>query len=374
VLDQSAFSTLALKSQAGSEIAYTLSAPVTAGFMYVQLPDPHGGGKVLKEVIRSDGKRIKPDNAWLSKTRVKGNPWQYFINLFDVNTKDSYTVTYGDAGGVAAHPPVLQFIPDRTGLEAQQLSFIVQASDPDGTIPSLTVSSLPALAKFTDQRTGTAIFDWTPAKGQAGRYELTFTASDGVLKDSKRAVLTVKIPPKPPVAKAGRDQNVITGKSVTLNGSDSYALERSMITFLWSFDVVPSGSGITNASLSNVTSAKPTFTPDIDGIYRLKLIVNDQISDSAPGQVEITAATSNVAPNAIAGSDQNALAGHPVHLDGRASNDPDNGPRRYPIHGALIWCRAEARLPTTTLPEGIRLRPALPQTRTSKGSIFSSFR
>jgi hypothetical protein len=326
VLNQSAFSSLALKSQAGSEIAYTLAAPVTAGFMYVQLLDPHGGTKTLKEVIRSDGKRIKPDNAWLSKTRVKGNPWQYFINLFDVNTKDSYTVTYGDAAGVAAHPPVLQFIADRAGLEAQQLSFIVQASDPDGTIPSLTASSLPALAKFTDQRTGTAIFEWTPAKGQAGRYEITFIASDGVLKDSKRAVLTVKVPPRPPVAKAGRDQNVITGKPVTLNGSDSYALEKAMITFQWLFEAVPPGSEVMNTPLSDATSAKPTFTPDVDGTYKLKLIVNDGISESAASYVEITAATSNVLPNAIAGPDQNALAGQPVYLDGRASNDPDSGP------------------------------------------------
>ena len=47
----------------------TLTVPATAGFMYVQLPDPFAGQKVLDEVIRSDGKILKPDNAWLSRVK-----------------------------------------------------------------------------------------------------------------------------------------------------------------------------------------------------------------------------------------------------------------------------------------------------------------
>lgn len=185
VTDQSSFSTIQLTGP-----DYLLSTPVTAGFMYVQLPDPSAGQKVLKEVIRSDGKRIKAENAWLSKTRNQDHTWQHLINLFDVNTSGSYTLIFEDAGA-EPHPPVLQFIPDRTRVEGNQLSFIVEASDPDGTIPSLTATPLPALATFTDQGQGVGIFDWTPAIGQAGRYEITFTASDGILKNSRRAVMTI---------------------------------------------------------------------------------------------------------------------------------------------------------------------------------------
>lgn len=193
VRDQSASSSLQLTRQVGSEFHYRMSTPVTAGFLYVQLPDPHGGLKVIKEVVRSDGKRIKPENAWLSKTRNPDHTWQHFLHLFDVNTTDSYTILFDDAAA-GPHPPVLQFIPDRTGVEGQQLSFLVEASDPDGTIPSLSASPLPALAKFRDQGNGVGIFDWTPAAGQAGRYEITFSASDGTLKDSKRAALTIGVP------------------------------------------------------------------------------------------------------------------------------------------------------------------------------------
>ena len=190
VVNQSSSSSLQLAGQSGGEVQYSLSTPVTAGFMYVQLPDPQGGGKVLKDVVRSDGKYIKPENAWLSKTRNEDHTWQHFINLFDVNTTDAYMVVFGDPSEVP-DTPVLQFIPDRARAEGEQLSFIVESSDPDGTIPSLFAAPLPALATFTDQGDGIGIFDWTPAVGQAGRYEMTFTASDGILEDPQRVVLTI---------------------------------------------------------------------------------------------------------------------------------------------------------------------------------------
>ncbi len=135
------------------------------------------------------------------------------------------------------------------------------------------------------------------------------------------------IPNYPPVADAGPDKNVITNKLVTLDGSDSYDPEGDLITFLWSFVEIPVGSSIIDASLSDTTSAKPTFIPDVDGIYRLKLIVNDGELDSDPDEVEIIATTPNVPPNADAGSDQNVYTGTLVQLDGSGSNDPDNGPQ-----------------------------------------------
>jgi len=190
VLNQSASSSLQLAGQSGSEVRYTLSTPVTAGFMYAQLPDPHGGDKVLTEVVRSDGKYIKAENAWLSKTRDGDNNWQHFINLFDVNTTNGYTVVFHDATAMP-DAPVLQFIPDGARAEGEQLSFIVEASDPDGTVPSLSAAPVPALATFVDQGDGVGTFDWTSQVGQAGRYEITFRASDGILEDSQRVVLTI---------------------------------------------------------------------------------------------------------------------------------------------------------------------------------------
>ena len=131
------------------------------------------------------------------------------------------------------------------------------------------------------------------------------------------------IPNYPPVADAGPDRNVITGESVTLDGTASYDPEHAIITFDWRFLQVPEGSTVTDASLSDATSAKPRFTPDIDGAYKLELLANDGDRYSYPNEVEIAAAVFDIAPNANAGSDQNVITGTTVYLDGSGSGDYD---------------------------------------------------
>ncbi len=189
VLDQSASSTLQFEGQTGSKFYYTLSTPLTAGFMYVKLSDPYNGQKMIAEAHRSDGKLIKTENVWFSKTR-NGQNWNYFINLFDANTTGAYTIKFDDVAFLL-QPPVLQFIPDRTRSEGHQLSFIVEAFDPNGTTPVLSASPLPAGADFIDQENGIGVFDWTPVEGQSGTYTITFKAFDGTLEDSQQAVLTI---------------------------------------------------------------------------------------------------------------------------------------------------------------------------------------
>jgi len=185
VTDLSASSNLA-----GTGDSYTLSTPVTEGFVYVKQTDPHRGAKHIKEVTRSDGKIIKAENAWLSKTRDGDNNWLYFFNLFDVNSTDSYTVTFEDEIS-GPQPPVLDFIQDKSKPEGQQLGFVITASDPNGTIPFLTSSQLPAGAQFADRENGTGMFSWIPSLGQAGKYVITFIASDGLLQSSQVCTLTI---------------------------------------------------------------------------------------------------------------------------------------------------------------------------------------
>jgi hypothetical protein len=190
VTDQSVDAAYIQEEVSGTQTRHTLTLPVTAGFVYAKLTDPFAGQRIIIDATRSDGKIISKNNIWLSKTRNEDQSWAYFINIFDANTTGSYTVWLDDAVN-RPQPPVLQFIPDRERNETQQLLFIVEASDPNGTTPALTASSLPAGATFVDQGDGTAIFDWTPAIGQKGVYEVLFTASDGELTTSQRATLTI---------------------------------------------------------------------------------------------------------------------------------------------------------------------------------------
>lgn len=187
VSDQSAFATFSSVNAS----TYHLQTPATAGLMFVKLPDPFSGQKIIKDVQRSDGKHLSLNNAWFSKKQDKTtHEWSYFVNFFDSNSTGSYTVVLDGIASIP-HPPVLQFIPNRVTAEGKQISFIVEASDPDGTTPSITAAPLPVGAVFNDQGTGTALFDWTPVVGQTGTYSITYTASDGVLKATRTATIKV---------------------------------------------------------------------------------------------------------------------------------------------------------------------------------------
>jgi hypothetical protein len=384
----------AVSSLSGSGNTYTLFTSATPGCMYVKLPDPHAGQMILQKVVRSDGKRIQAANAWLSKSRDGDNNWLYYVNLFDVNTTNSYTLSFGEPPA-SPQAPILQFIPDLNGVEGMLLSFLVEASDPDGTIPALSTGKLPINAIFTDNNNGSGVFTWSPAGGQAGRYTILFTASDGTLADSQNVVLTINPvndrdgdgllndledatctnPDNPdtdndgindgvedanhngivdpgetnpcdpdfyPVASAGPDRNAGVHRIVFLDGTDSYDPDGQLIDYLWTFISVPSGSMVTDSSLSDQQSPNPAFVPDVAGEYVLEVEVSDGIFSSSD-EVTLNVSVVNVAPNAEAGPDQNALSEAAVMLDGKESYDPDNGP------GLLSYLWSFNAVPTFSL-------------------------
>jgi len=193
VTNQSASATFT-PVNSGAVVTHTLTTPVTAGFMYVKLPDPYGGTKEIQQVVRSDGKYILLDNAWTSKTRnLNTSPpsWDYWVNFFDANTTGTYSVVMGPA---AAGPSAPVFTPmnNVTTWETNPTRFPVSATDPNGDNVTLTASGLPAGATFTDDGNGSGTFAWTPAVGQAGDHNVTFTATDtGGLSNSQTVTLRV---------------------------------------------------------------------------------------------------------------------------------------------------------------------------------------
>ncbi len=127
-----------------------------------------------------------------------------------------------------------------------------------------------------------------------------------------------------PVANAGADQTVKKGTLVSLNGSNSSDADNDPLTYNWDMER-PEGS---TASLTNPTSSTAQFTPDIDGVYTLTLIVNDGKVNSESDTVAITA-VSNFPPVANAGPDQTVSTGTAVSLDGSGSSDPDGDTLKY---------------------------------------------
>jgi hypothetical protein len=69
------------------------------------------------------------------------------------------------------------------------VGFLVTAGDPNGTVPSLATTPLPAGAAFgvaTNGANAEGTFLWQPQAGQEGIHPIRFTASDGALSDSEQ--------------------------------------------------------------------------------------------------------------------------------------------------------------------------------------------
>jgi len=139
-------------------------------------------------------------------------------------------------------------------------------------------STAPTLSSATSPKP-----TFTPAT--AGTYVLTLTVSDGKLKSNPDPItINVSAVNSAPVAIAGTAQTVTGTGTVTLSGSGTDA-NGDTLTYKWYLTSKPTNSV---ATLALSTTAAPTFTPDIVGIYVATLIVNDGKVDSAPTTVTIT--------------------------------------------------------------------------------------
>ncbi|MEN9416415.1 MAG: hypothetical protein RI988_35 [Pseudomonadota bacterium] len=185
----------------------------------------------------------------------------------------------------------------------------------------------------------------------AGKFVATLIVNDGAL-DSEPAtvVVTSAAANVAPVARAGANQNVVVGGLAVLDGSASSDANGDALTYRWSLTTRPAGSA---ATLSNATSAKPSFSADRAGDYVATLIVNDGRVDSEPATTLVTAATGNVAPVAHAGPAQNVVTGRSVTLDGTASTDANGDTLAYawalttrPAGSAATLSSASAAQPT----------------------------
>jgi hypothetical protein len=123
-----------------------------------------------------------------------------------------------------------------------------------------------------------------------------------------------------PAANAGPDQTVTEGTTVTFDGSKSLP-SGSITAYSWSF--------MYNGANQTLTSANPTFTFNVPGIYVVTLVVTDSNGASEPATVTITVNNMSkpVAVINIEGisKGQSIPAGQPVTLNGTGSYELNNG-------------------------------------------------
>ncbi|MFV8783218.1 glycosyl hydrolase family 18 protein [Microbulbifer sp. SA54] len=130
-----------------------------------------------------------------------------------------------------------------------------------------------------------------------------------------------------PVARAGADQTVAAGASVSLNGSTSSDLDGDALTYSWA------QTAGTSVTLQGDNSAVATFSaPGVaaDEVLTFALTVSDgALSSTDEVSITVQAAQANQAPNADAGADQMVITPAVVSLNGSASNDPEGSDLTY---------------------------------------------
>ncbi|NQZ08181.1 MAG: hypothetical protein HRT35_13570, partial [Algicola sp.] len=151
-----------------------------------------------------------------------------------------------------------------------------------------------------------------------GIYVVSLVVNDGTV-DSQTDTVTIIASNTAPIADAGDDIVAPKGVQMRLDGSASNDPNDDFITFKWTLTSAPSGS---NAALSNETTKKPEFTPDLVGTYQLELVVRDGVTGSETDSVIIEA--TNTTPVANAGGDRFINTNIATSLDGSGSLD-ENG-------------------------------------------------
>jgi hypothetical protein len=131
----------------------------------------------------------------------------------------------------------------------------------------------------------------------AGTYVATLIVNDGKFNSSVAPVtITAAVVNALPIANAGVAQYVIAGDVVTLDASASSDANNDRLAYAWTLSAKPAGS---SASLSSLTSTKPTFNADVAGLYVATVIVNDGKVNSSAATVSITSTAATTVKGTI---------------------------------------------------------------------------
>ncbi|ARN73081.1 PKD domain-containing protein [Oceanicoccus sagamiensis] len=137
-------------------------------------------------------------------------------------------------------------------------------------------------------------------------------------EDADRATLDDNTPPVAVIA--ALEASLVTGSLVRLDASGSSDVDNDPLTYAWTV-AGPEG----DVAVTNQNSAGASFFMPVDGDYTVTLLVSDQEDSLATAGISATAPSAlNVAPQALAGPDQEVLVGAIVNLSGVVNDANDD--------------------------------------------------
>ena len=197
-------------------------------------------------------------------------------------------------------------------------------SDPDGgTVSFLWNQVEGSTVSLSNDKTAQPAFRAPDLNGGDDKlvFHLTVTDNEGD-KDTDSVTVNVKWVNGKPTARAGADQTVTPGSTVTLDGSGSMDPEGAIASYQWN------SSGGVGSFPSSLNGSAPSFTaPNSQGWVIYTLTVTDNGGESDTDTVRITVQPEVVDPNdqpqADAGADQEVTENQTVMLDSSGSTDLD---------------------------------------------------
>ena len=230
-----------------------------------------------------------------------------------------------------------------------------ESYDPDGDKLIFTWTLMgPSGTQATLTEPMSAITRFTP--DVVGDYIATLVVNDGKANSAAASVRItarpVARPNSPPTADAGVNRSVEVGRALMLDGSGSSDPDGDRLEYSWELLTRPQGS---TATILGATSVMPSFTPDREGLYTIRLTVSDGRVSSTPATVNITATMAppmNQAPTARAGVNRTVEVGTMVTLDGSTSVDPDGDALTY------RWVLGKPTGSASTLQGAMSARPS----------------
>jgi thermitase len=231
--------------------------------------------------------------------------------------------------------PTLTAPPTVKGREGEDLLFTIRGTDPDNDLLTLTSTSLPPGARFSDTQDNTGFLVWQPSVGQAGSHQAVFLALDGH-GGSATATTQIEIAPAdhPPVIAAPAEVAGDEGTPIVFGVSASDPDGDPITSLTMDLDVLPAGHGASFTLESGGTAGTFSWMAGYDAAGAYHLVVTAESGHSSTTTVLLEVGNVDRGPEVAAPSPTHALESAPLDILVLAT-DPDGDPIRSLTSGPL---------------------------------------